>query len=328
MRIILIPYSRIQTNGKLFMLNPFSPLKAAGFRPSSLVAPNPWVGHLPFAYWIIGSIKPSIFVELGTHSGNSYFAFCQAAKELHLTTKCYAVDTWQGDLHAGDYDNSIFNNVNEHNQLQYSKFSHLLRMTFDQALDKFPNQSIDLLHIDGLHTYEAVKHDFETWLPKLKPNAIVLFHDTSIRDHGFGVWKFWAELQTKYNSHISFSHSKGLGVLCLQEQINPSLATWLGAQNFTVDEIRDYFTSLGNRQLEVFNLQQEELEKRLAHEVELLTKELSSRDSELSELRQWIFSWKKLLARGFYCLARRLIGLRNEELVKFTHEHKNLTKKS
>ena len=177
----------------------FSPLKAAGFRPLSLQSPNPWVGHLPFAFWVMGAIRPEIFVELGTHSGNSYFAFCQSAKELHLPTQCYAVDTWQGDMHAGQYDDTVYNEVSGHNEAHYSKFSHLLRMTFDEALSQFSNGSVNLLHIDGLHTYEAVKHDFETWLPKLAPNAIVLFHDTEMRDHGFGVWKFWAELQEKYN---------------------------------------------------------------------------------------------------------------------------------
>jgi len=238
-------------------MNSFSPLKAASFKPLSISFPNPWVGHLPFAYWLIGAFKPAIFVELGTHSGNSYFAFCQSVQELHLPTRCYAVDTWQGDIHAGHYDDTIFNAVNLHNEAHYGNFSQLLRTTFDEAVNHFENGSINLLHIDGLHTYEAVKHDFQTWLPKLAPNAIVLFHDITVHREGFGVWQFWSELQEQYKTNLAFSHSNGLGVLSLDHRAT-QLASWLGAPEILLDEIRDYFTAIGERQLEVFNLNAEQ----------------------------------------------------------------------
>jgi hypothetical protein len=59
-------------------------LDIAAFKPLSLQFPNAWVGLTPLAAFIIKELKPGIFVELGTHSGNSYFSFCQAVKECGL----------------------------------------------------------------------------------------------------------------------------------------------------------------------------------------------------------------------------------------------------
>ena len=112
-------------------------------------------------------LHPQNFVELGTHSGFSYFAFCQAVQHLQLKTRCYAVDTWKGDEHAGFYGEEVFREVCNQNDRRYSAFSSLIRSSFDDALRHFDDGSIDLLHIDGCHFFDDVKHDFETWRSKL-----------------------------------------------------------------------------------------------------------------------------------------------------------------
>jgi hypothetical protein len=171
-----------------------------------------WNQHIPFAFWIAEVHKPSIFVELGTHRGASYFSFCQAVAALRLPTRCFAVDTWRGDAHAGFYDQTVFAQVDACNEAKYAGFSRLVRSTFDEALPHFLDGSIDLLHIDGLHTYEACRQDFESWLPKLSRRAIVLLHDTNVRERGFGVHRLWVELAARY-PHFEFVHGHGLGVL-------------------------------------------------------------------------------------------------------------------
>jgi hypothetical protein len=137
-------------------------VEIASFSPKSVEFPHPWIGHIPFMCWFLKELKPKIFVELGTHSGNSYFSACQLVKESKLKTKCFAVDTWEGDEQSGYYGNQVFEQVSSNNIANYQEFSKLMRMKFDDAVLHFKDQSIDLLHIDGLHTYEAVHHDFTT----------------------------------------------------------------------------------------------------------------------------------------------------------------------
>ena len=194
--------------------------------PEKVEEPLNWAGHIPFAFWIVDMLRPEVLVELGTHSGNSYFAFCQSVKFGKLSTRCYAVDTWKGEEHAGYYGEEVLADVYAHNKKHYRTFSTLLRMTFDEALDQFDDNSIDLLHIDGRHTYDAVKNDFMSWLPKLSNRGVVLFHDIVVKNRNFGVWRFWGEVSACYPA-MSFDHSHGLGVLFVGSDMNASIAGML-----------------------------------------------------------------------------------------------------
>ncbi len=172
-----------------------------------------WVDHLPFAYDLVEAIRPALTVELGVYNGLSFFTFCQSLQENDIDGVAYAVDCWEGDDHTDAYDDSIYEDVAAHARDQYRGISYLLRMYFSEALKHFDDESIDLLHIDGLHTYEAVQEDFTTWYPKVKPGGIILFHDVMARIKDFGAWKFFQELESSHEDTFKFDHGFGLGFL-------------------------------------------------------------------------------------------------------------------
>ncbi|MCU6665591.1 class I SAM-dependent methyltransferase [Silvania hatchlandensis] len=215
------------------------------WRPT-YITQSAWLEHIPFAFWLMTTLRPRKIVELGTHYGSSYFSFCQAVSKLDLETQCYAVDTWGGDEHAGLYGEEVYRQVSEHNQQHYSSFSTLIRSTFDQALERFPQGSIDLLHIDGLHTLEAVRHDFDSWLPKLSDKAVVIMHDTNVRERGFGVFQLLDELKQRY-PHFEFVHGHGLGVIGVGSEQPPEMLSLYGISEnaHATKQVHEVFSRLG-----------------------------------------------------------------------------------
>jgi FMN phosphatase YigB (HAD superfamily)/predicted O-methyltransferase YrrM len=173
---------------------------------------GPWSGHRRFAYDLVRNGQPDVIVELGTHYGVSFFSFCQAVKDGGLATRLHAVDTWKGEEHAGFYGEEVIERVRTVIDRHYDGLAiRLHRCLFDDALREFADGSIDLLHIDGFHSYEAVQHDFTTWLPKLAPNGVIIFHDVDPAS-GYGSADFWRELCEQHPT-LTFPHSFGLGVL-------------------------------------------------------------------------------------------------------------------
>ncbi|MFN8527407.1 MAG: glycosyltransferase [Anaerolineae bacterium] len=206
--------------------------------------PSAWTRHVPFAMTVIDLVRPQTFVELGTHYGTSYCAFCQAVDHLKLDTRCYAVDTWTGDNHTAVYGPEVLAMLRRHHDPRYGRFSMLLQMTFDAALSRFEDGTIDLLHIDGCHTYDAAKQDFERWLPKLSERGVILFHDIHERGGDFGVWRLWEVLKARFPS-FEFVHEHGLGVLAVGEHIPEALRPLLDSTPDQANVVRQFYTAAG-----------------------------------------------------------------------------------
>lgn len=180
---------------------------------------SPWSGHRLFAYDLIANIKPSNIVELGSFYGCSMFAFAQAVKDLNLDTKLYAVDLWEvfDKFTEHDYQEDVYSAFLQIREQCYARQDiEMMKMSFDQAIDHIEDRSIDILHIDGSHFYEDVKHDFETWRYKLKDDAVILFHDIGdevINGAIMGSHTYWNELKQQYSWTMEFDFSCGLGIL-------------------------------------------------------------------------------------------------------------------
>ncbi len=181
------------------------------FNAKHLTFATDWHGHLNFASWLLELSRPKSIVELGVFRGDSLAAFSQAASELEIECSILGADTWGGDLTTGEYSAQIFDQVRD-----YFLFNHpntvLAKMTFNDARQEVENNSVDVLHVDGCHTYDAVKEDFETWISAMSSKGIMLFHDVHVSNKDFGTGKFWHEVSDEFPS-FSFKHSSGLGVL-------------------------------------------------------------------------------------------------------------------
>jgi len=207
------------------------------FPPERRGAASAWWGHVPFAHWVMRAVRPRVLVELGTHNGVSYAAFCEAVARCQLNTRCFAVDTWKGDAHASFYDERVYEDFKAFHDARYAAFSTLLRATFDEALERIEDGSVDLLHLDGLHTYDAVQHDFVSWLPKLSSHGVALLHDINVHNGDFAVWRLWQELRERH-PHFEFHHSYGLGVLALGKEPPEAISESAARRDATPERAR------------------------------------------------------------------------------------------
>jgi hypothetical protein len=171
-----------------------------------------WKGHLKFADYLVEKYKPNIIVDLGVDYGHSTFSF--SAQGIG---KVYGIDWFEGDEHAGIRDtyNIVNNEYNKLLDLKYLPNNNIefIKGDFNEVAKNF-NKNIDILHIDGLHTYEAVKNDFDTWIVKTNYNSIILMHNViSFPDT---VGKFFNEIKFP---KLYFTHSTGLGVISQNNDI-------------------------------------------------------------------------------------------------------------
>lgn len=255
---------------------------------NNMLSVNPWAGHREFIYDLIVYLQPKNFVELGTHYGCSFFSVAQAVKDFQLSTQLYGIDTWQGEEHAGKYDEEVIELVKFTIEKEYSSQKiELLRMYFNEAVKYFPDSSIDVLHIDGLHTYEATKEDFLTWLPKINQNGVVIFHDIA-NYTSYGSHDYWLELKKQYKFHFEFDHSWGLGILFPnQEEVFNSLNS-----NQVLKWLEYYKYKSEYKLLKIQNLDKEKMIDERDAVIESQAKMIDERDEYIKKLESMVNEFK------------------------------------
>lgn len=276
-----------------------------------------WTGHIPFAFWLMDVVRPKTLVELGTHTGVSFCAFCQQADNSRISGQFYAVDTWQGDEHAGYYGENIYNDIAPYIEKNYGSFAHALRMTFDDASKLFAPGSIDVLHIDGYHTKEAIMHDFETWVDKLGDRGVALFHDINVHLPGYGGVEAWRDISYRY-PHFSFYHSSGLGV-ALVGKIQPKRLNELAnLGSAAADLVRKHFENAGRLPVAMMNQHLANLKMQKDVEAVRIQEDATRHAMHESHVRE-IENIKNEFANEAGNLAQQLNATREQITMQQTH---------
>jgi cephalosporin hydroxylase len=136
------------------------------------------------------------YLEIGCRWGGTFIITNEFLKLKNKDIKSYTCDII-----------SMSSLLNEYSQ--YHQFTFLNKSSFDLSTNDI-SEPIDLILIDGDHSYEGVKRDYEVSL-QFKPKYIV-FHDT-VSSSCPGVVQFWNEIKTTgkkyYEYHEQYSSVDG-----------------------------------------------------------------------------------------------------------------------
>lgn len=153
------------------------------------------------------------FIEIGTNQGGTFIELCKVVKGLHISI----------DLEYPNPDQKIdFDKRNEAILNQYPDSilitgdSHL-KETKDKLIKALNGQKVDVLFIDGDHSYKGIKQDYKDYKEFVNEGGLIIFHDIIDsefhRKHECYVSKFWNELKGDKTHKIVSDTWGGVGIL-------------------------------------------------------------------------------------------------------------------
>lgn len=180
--------------------------------------------HLLYA--IVRCLAPEVIVEVGSARGKSTCSMALACKHNHRG-KVYAIDphvpnAWTEHDTGGDNEAFLRGRLRDYGLNAYCE---VIKST-SRAVAQSWSQPIGFLFIDGDHSYEGVKADYEGFAPWLRDDALVFFHDTTWDDAHWkevkalmncpdemGVPRFLGELKRDGLRSVTFSPLPGMTIL-------------------------------------------------------------------------------------------------------------------
>jgi predicted O-methyltransferase YrrM len=144
---------------------------------------NLGLGHLYYALTRI--YRPDVVVCIGSYRGFAPVCF---ALGLVANQKGVCIFIDPGKVDDYWHDPAMVEKLDRKFGLQ-GRLQHILCTTQEVVANESIREPIDLLYIDGDHRYAGVKFDFDHLAPKVRPEGLVLFHDSIVVGEGFTPWE-------------------------------------------------------------------------------------------------------------------------------------------
>jgi len=150
---------------------------------------------------VLQNAKPRRLLEIGTNRGGTFFVLCQVSAE---DAKVISVDmpgAMFGDKKPKFYTEFVISRMKRPRQT-YRRVvgdSHSLE-TLRRVEGVLCGEKLDFLFIDGDHTYNGVRQDFDMFSPLVRSGGIVGFHDIAVHppETHCEVNRLWEEIKSNY----------------------------------------------------------------------------------------------------------------------------------
>ncbi len=166
---------------------------------------NAEVPHATFLRWLMFRKQPSVTVELGVDYGYSAFTMASCG-----VGEVIGVDLFASGDHGERKATDVSDVMAAAQQYRLTNL-RLVQMDFHSFAACCP--PADIIHIDGNHSYDCVRRDYDAFLPRLRPAGVLLMHDTMSCAGPAQVFR--ESTLPKLQMH----NSNGMGVLSTDEEL-------------------------------------------------------------------------------------------------------------
>jgi len=149
------------------------------------------VGLWPFdflpAYGIIPYInryrEETVGIEIGVLKGETSHELLSACPRIK---KLYGVDPYKGyqdlDRFRTEEDMKRYQEICNKNMNKFADRFELIVDSSENSVNRFSDNSIDFIFIDGQQTYDSVKNELQSYYPKIKSRGMIFGHDGNLEN--------------------------------------------------------------------------------------------------------------------------------------------------
>ena len=157
-----------------------------------------WSPSRRFMYFLTDKYKPKLTVEIGT---------CHGLSAIHL-----AFGNKKGLVYTIDIDEKCGNRLDGYDFIKDLPNLYFRHESSLEAGSKFLDSSIDILFIDGDHTYKGATEDYKGYFPKVKEGGIILIDDIIMTEEMNRFWNEIKEFKFEMN-YLRERLKRGFGVV-------------------------------------------------------------------------------------------------------------------